>query len=461
LAYVQPPERITRSADTAGLPDLTQVTPRRAEGVSTRRLVLALDVVVLATFVAILPRWQAAAYAVLALVGLKSVGVYGARLLPRVGDDLPRLLAAVAVPAVVLPWIAPPAVAAEIGLRIPALLLALAVGRSLTYWILHRARATGARHERVLIVGAGDRGRELARILTEHPRFGLEPVGFVDEAAIAPLPHPLMGGVDELRRLVTVHGIRRVIVAEWEGDDDDLMHVLRDVRDERVQVHVAPRLFAIGTAPSGPWADWLWTTPLVRVRDVPQRTRAWQVKRVLDLVGAALLVAITTPIWLGAAIAVKATSSGPVLFRQIRVTQGGRLFELLKFRTMPQNDSSDTRWGDGGLPPTKVGTFLRRTGIDELPQLINIIKGEMSLVGPRPERPYFVERFADSIDGYRDRLRVPAGLTGWAQVHGLRGETSIEERVMFDNEYIDYWSLWRDLVILVRTVKAFVVGEGS
>ena len=145
----------------------------------------------------------------------------------------------------------------------------------------------------------------------------------------------------------------------------------------------------------------------------------------------------------------------------MRVTEGGRLFEVLKFRTMPVNESSDTRWGDGGQQPTRAGLILRRTGLDELPQLINIMKGEMSLVGPRPERPYFVERFSGSIDGYRDRLRVPAGLTGWAQVHGLRGETSIEERVMFDNEYIEYWSLWRDVVILVRTVKAFFVGEGS
>lgn len=112
------------------------------------------------------------------------------------------------------------------------------------------------------------------------------------------------------------------------------------------------------------------------------------------------------------------------------------------------------------MAPTRLGRFMRSTGLDELPQLINIAKGDMSLVGPRPERPFFVERFAREIPGYPDRHRVPAGLTGWAQVHGLRGDTSIEERAMFDNEYIEYWSLWRDIVILVRTVKSLFVGEG-
>jgi exopolysaccharide biosynthesis polyprenyl glycosylphosphotransferase len=440
---------------------LKQVRGRRLEGISTRRLVLALDVAVLSVFVALLPQPAVGLYAILALLGLKVVGVYGARLMPRVGDDLPRLLAAVAVPALVFPWIASDALAAQLTMRIPALLLVLAGGRSITYWILHRARATGRRHERVLIVGAGDRGRELAGILADRPRFGLEPIGFVDEAAIAPLPQPLLGGVADLAQLVDVHGIDRVLVAEWEGEDEYLMHVLRTCIEHRVHVHVAPRLFQLGTAPTGPSTDWLWTTPLVRLAEAPQLTRVWFAKRAMDVMMSVVLLVLTAPVWITTAALVRLSGPGPVLFRQIRVTQGGRLFEVLKFRTMPVNDSSDTRWGDGGQRPTRAGLMLRRTGMDELPQLINILKGEMSLVGPRPERPHFVEQFSQSIEGYNERLRVPAGLTGWAQVHGLRGETSIVERVMFDNEYIEYWSLWRDVVILVRTVKSFVVGEGA
>ena len=232
MAYVQPPGRITRTLEPQA--PLTEVHGRRVEGVSTRRLVLVLDVLVLVAFAAFWFDVATVVYAALALAGLKCAGVYGARLMPRVGDDVPRLFAAVAAPAIVLPWITSDDLAVAIVLRIPALLLALVVGRSLTYWVLHRARATGRRHERVLIVGAGDHARDLARILVERPRFGLEPIGFVDEVAIAPLSHPLLGGVDDLPRLVAVHGIDRVLVAEWEGEDETLMHVLRACTEHRI-----------------------------------------------------------------------------------------------------------------------------------------------------------------------------------------------------------------------------------
>jgi lipopolysaccharide/colanic/teichoic acid biosynthesis glycosyltransferase len=198
----------------------------------------------------------------------------------------------------------------------------------------------------------------------------------------------------------------------------------------------------------------------MRLPENPQRTAAWKVKRVADVTLASMALVVLAPLFFMLAIAIKVTSRGPVLFRQTRVTQGGREFKLLKFRSLPENELSDRRWGPGEITPTRLGRFMRSTGLDELPQLINIAKGDMSLVGPRPERPFFIERFAREIPGYADRHRVPAGLTGWAQVHGLRGDTSIEERAMFDNEYIEYWSLWRDVVILVRTVKSFFVGEG-
>jgi exopolysaccharide biosynthesis polyprenyl glycosylphosphotransferase len=423
--------------------------------------VLALDVVILLGAVALIPGREMLLYCALVLVALRCVGVHGPRLVPRVGDDLPRLLAAVVVPVIALPWIASDAVAVRITAIVPLVLLALVVGRSLTYLAMHRARATGRLRERALIVGAGDRGRDLARILTERPKLGLQPVGFIDEAAIVPLPGPLLGGVDDLPRLVAVHGIDRFLVAYGDGDDVDLLRVIRGCAEHRVHVHVAPRLFQLGTVSPGPDTDWLWSTPVVRVHGRPQHTVAWRAKRVVDLIGASLLLVVSSPLWAAIAIAIRRSDPGPILFRQVRVTEGGRLFQVLKFRTMPENGSSDTRWGDGGVRPTRVGRFLRRSGLDELPQLVNVVRGDMSLVGPRPERPYFVERFSETVDGYRDRLRVPAGLTGWAQVHGLRGETSIEERVRFDNEYIEYWSLWRDVVILARTVKALAVGEGS
>jgi lipopolysaccharide/colanic/teichoic acid biosynthesis glycosyltransferase len=152
-------------------------------------------------------------------------------------------------------------------------------------------------------------------------------------------------------------------------------------------------------------------------------------------------------------VAVKLSSPGPVLFRQRRIGQAGREILVPKFRSLRVNHQSDTQWSvDDDPRVTSVGRLLRRTSIDELPQLWSVLKGDMSLVGPRPERPLFVRRFSSDVDGYRDRHRLPVGLTGWAQVHGLRGDTSIGRRARYDNQYIEHWTLWRDFVIVLRTL---------
>jgi lipopolysaccharide/colanic/teichoic acid biosynthesis glycosyltransferase len=170
---------------------------------------------------------------------------------------------------------------------------------------------------------------------------------------------------------------------------------------------------------------------------------------------------VCAPVLLAAAVAVRRSSPGPVLFRQLRVGRNGALFKLLKFRTMAVNDDADTTWSvDGDERVTRAGRFLRRTFLDELPQILNVLRGEMSLVGPRPERPYFARRFAGNVPRYEDRHRVPAGMTGWAQVHGLRGDTPIPDRVRFDNYYIEHWSLWLDIVVLARTVAWLVTRRG-
>lgn len=438
------------------------VTPaaRRAEGVSARRLVLAVDILILAGFVVVQRSPTAAGLAILAVLALKGAGVYGPRLRPRTGEDLPRIVAAVAVAILVLLVVSPGEQALALTHVVPFLLLALLIGRSVTYKAIGRARTRGRLRERVLIVGADEHGIEMARLILEHPAFGLEPVGFIDEVALTKLPLPLLGGIEDLPRSTALNDIDRVIVTAWDGSDRDIIPSLRACTERHVHVHIAPRLPQLGTAPAHPSMDWLWTAPLMRLPENPQRTAAWKVKRVADVTLAWIGLVVLAPLFIALAIAIKLTSRGPVLFRQTRVTKGGREFELLKFRSLPENDLSDRRWGPGEMAPTRLGRFMRSTGLDELPQLINIAKGDMSLVGPRPERPFFVERFAREIPGYPDRHRVPAGLTGWAQVHGLRGDTSIEERAMFDNEYIEYWSLWRDIVILVRTVKSLFVGEG-
>jgi exopolysaccharide biosynthesis polyprenyl glycosylphosphotransferase len=268
--------------------------------------------------------------------------------------------------------------------------------------------------------------------------------------------------VTELSRVVREHRIHRIIIAFDRTPAKKMIPILRDCDQLPVEIHVMPRFFELGVAPESPTTDDVWGIPLVRLRRSALRTFAWRAKRVFDIVVASALLLLTLPLLLAAALAVLATSRGPVLFRQERVGQRGQTFQLLKLRTLHVNDDGDITWATDGDPRvTVVGRILRRSSIDELPQLVNVLRGQMSLVGPRPERPYFADRFRVAVSGYGDRQRVPAGLTGWAQVHGLRGDTSITDRALFDNHYVEHWSLWRDAVIVARTIGAVLQGKTS
>ena len=206
--------------------------------------------------------------------------------------------------------------------------------------------------------------------------------------------------------------------------------------------------------------------PLFRLRSV--RPKGWQfaVKHTLDRIVAAALILLLGPLLIVSALAVKISSRGPVFFRQRRVGRDGRAFDLLKFRSMRISDEDrgnvsvllpeDTAPGgvEGADRRTAIGRLMRRLSIDELPQLFNVLLGEMSLIGPRPERPEFVELFERRVNRYEDRHRVKSGITGWAQVHGLRGKTSLSDRIEWDNYYIENWSLWLDVKVLLMTISA-------
>jgi exopolysaccharide biosynthesis polyprenyl glycosylphosphotransferase len=267
--------------------------------------------------------------------------------------------------------------------------------------------------------------------------------------------------VDELPKIVRERRIQRVIIAFDRTSEKDMIPVLRDCGDLPAEIHVMPRFFELGVAPDGLMTDDIWGIPLVRLRRSALRTLAWRTKRPVDIAVAGFLLLLTLPLLTLAMIAVALTSPGPIILRQKRIGERGEIFEIAKLRTLYANNGGDTSWTPSGeARTTPVGGFLRRTGIDELPQLINVIRGQMSLVGPRPERPYFAEQFRVAIGGYGDRERVPAGMTGWAQVHGLRGDTSIEERALFDNHYVEHWSPWRDLLIIARTIGVVLRGQG-
>ena len=253
------------------------------------------------------------------------------------------------------------------------------------------------------------------------------------------------------------------IVAFGAAREPEMVKIIRDCDRLPVELYVVPRFFELGVGPAeGPWVDDLWGIPLMRLRRAALRSMAWRTKRAFDVVVASIMLAVASPVMGLCAVAVRLSGPGEVLFRQKRIGQRGEVFELLKFRTMAENEDSDTTWNVGeDVRRTWIGAIMRRLSLDEVPQLLNVLRGEMSLVGPRPERPYFADQFRVAVPGYDDRHRVPAGLTGWAQVHGLRGDTSIPERARFDNRYVEHWSLWRDVVIMFRTVGAVFSGTGS
>jgi len=345
--------------------------------------------------------------------------------------------------------------------------LAVAAARTALGLARSRARVRGVSGSRTLIVGAGWVGASLERRLRENPAIGLQVIGYLDDA---PAPSflegegnsPVLGGTEDLEDIVCDTGTQHVIIAFTQTPDSEVMALARRCETLGLEVSVVPRLFENVTERL--WVEQVGGLPICGLRSV--HPRAWQfwVKDALGRVGAMLCVIAAAPLLLLLAAAVRLTSPGPVLYRQRRIGRDGQVFDILKFRTMRVASETATversRLADAGVCPggiegddrrTAVGAFLRRTSLDELPQLLNVLQGHMSLIGPRPERPEFVELFGGRLHRYDDRHRVKSGMTGWAQVNGLRGQTSLVERIELDNWYIQNWSLWLDLKILLLT----------
>lgn len=402
-----------------------------------------------ASIVAGWPGWLAVGYPATALVALWVSGLHRLRICMRVSDQVGRILATVTGSALVLlPWTSAATVLRLI-LWSAGLLLAFRVAGALALRAAHRR---GYLTEPVLLVGAGPTGEQILGLLAEHPELGLRPCGFIDASPLATEPGmPVVGGPAELAELVARGGVRRIIVCSADERGDEFASVLRDCRDLRADICVVPRLRGLGMAVPGACLDEIWGVPLVPLRHHRAATSR-SLKRAFDVVAAAILLAAAAPLLGAMALVIKVRRRHPVFFRQVRVVGCGRLAEIIKLRTMGVHPDADTCWVVPPWQVTPLGRWLRATHLDELPQLINVLRGDMSLVGPRPERPYFAEKFGREIPRYDDRHRMRAGLTGLAQVHGLHGDTSIHERVRFDNLYIDNWSLWLDVLILARTL---------
>lgn len=404
---------------------------------------------------------------VMLLCCLRGTGLYRPRLSYSLLDDLPYIAGSVVAALAVAQLLATSssAVADRLG-RTALLLVLLLVVRGINYTVLRRARTGGYVRHRALILGAGHVGLRLGTSLRDHREFGLDVVGFLDPRPRAEdnarLPAPVFNDDVELADLIHDLGAKVVIVAFGTLRESALVDVLRTCDRLECEIMFVPRLFEIHAVTRD--MDQVRGIPLVRVRRAPFRSVSWSIKRALDAGLAGLALLLLSPMALVCAAAVRLETGPGFLFRQQRVGLDGREFTLLKFRSLRPATlaESATLWSvsdDERLGP--VGRLLRRTSFDELPQLWNVLRGDMSLVGPRPERRHFVDEFSGYVPRYMARHRVPAGLTGWAQVNGLRGDTSIVDRATFDNLYIENWSLWGDIKILIRTVDQVLRQRGS
>jgi exopolysaccharide biosynthesis polyprenyl glycosylphosphotransferase len=341
-----------------------------------------------------------------------------------------------------------------------ALVPAVAAGRVLAYRSIRAQRRRGRFIHRAIVVGSGVIADRIIAVLSARPEMGIEIVGHVEDVGVDALPQAgWIGPVDDLAPLVERTGATRVIAAYSHVRDDDLADRLRGLKSTGAEVFVVPRLFEFGSSSGDTRAQTIGEIPIVWLPHREWRRELLWLKRAFDLTLAGVGLVALLPVLGLTALAVRLTSRGPALFRQIRVGQDGRQFVMYKFRSMSVGPAELRQSGGGDSRITKVGAIIRRLSIDELPQLINVVKGEMSIVGPRPEQPYFVESSV-GVPGYRSRHRLQVGLTGWSQVNRLRGaDTSLEDRARFDNFYIEHWSIWLDTVIVIRTVVAALRGS--
>jgi exopolysaccharide biosynthesis polyprenyl glycosylphosphotransferase len=344
----------------------------------------------------------------------------------------------------------------------------LVAGRTILSWSELQARRRGEALRPTLLIGAGRIGRLTAARLLEHPEFGLRPVGFLDKE---PLDEqntrgqvPVLGASWDLEQVVEEHRVEHMLVTFSTAPQHVLLGLVRRCEALGIEVSFVPRFFERIGGRVG--FEHLGGLPIMNVEAADPAGWQFSVKYAVDRLVAALLLVLVAPVLLTAALAVLVTMGRPVFFRQVRAGRDGRAFEMLKIRTMRKAEGPavspslppDTAPGgvEGVDRRTPLGAFLRRTSIDELPQLWNVVRGELSIVGPRPERPEYVELFTEHVPRYGERHRVKAGVTGWAQVHGLRGKTSLADRVEWDNYYIENWSLWLDVKILLMTFAAML-----
>ncbi|MDJ0460253.1 sugar transferase [Streptomyces sp. H27-C3] len=487
----QPAAQATAAQGTA----LLIHPPRRSAGRRTAPLarrsihqhgsvagLLTADGFALASALLLVPElpWPAAAFILLVGVQLSLHtyrGLYRPRLSPSALAELPALLG-----LFLIQWFATAeALTAydsryDIGWQTLAVLVAAqtllgCAGRAVIYQMW---RWSAVRHpQSALVVGREPLARHIASALYERAEYGLRPVGRVDPTHIQPAesapadtaPLPVLTTPQDVTRAVRQNAVRHAVFTHPPESSPETAALVGLLAEHGCRLWLVDGAVA-GTVASPRTADpdHLWGFAARPLRSGPHRPVARAGKRVMDASLAAVAVLAAAPVMGVCALAVRVLDGPGVIFRQERIGLHGRPFVLLKFRTVrPATEhESDVRWSVAlDQRMSGIGRLLRRTSLDELPQLWNVLRGDMSLVGPRPERPYFVAKFRALHPGYQARHRMPVGITGLAQVNGLRGDTSIEDRARFDNHYIETWSLWQDVCILARTAASLFRLGGS
>ncbi|MFA6541064.1 MAG: undecaprenyl-phosphate glucose phosphotransferase [Bacteroidota bacterium] len=318
----------------------------------------------------------------------------------------------------------------------------------------------------IAIVGSNAIAENIFRLFTENKELGYEVLGYYSQAP-APSSSLLsdckfLGPSEQLAADIVPLRIQAALIAISHTEQEQLIEMLRETEGKNIEFLMVPDLLELMT--SRIRIQELQGIPFIKLKDIPMSTWNRVSKRLFDIVVAAIVLLLAFPLMIVVAVLVKITSPGPVFYLQERIGLDGVLFKLIKFRSMridAERETGPVRNTKGDNRATPIGKILRRSSIDELPQLLNVLLGQMSIVGPRPERPYFVEKFKGKIPRYLERHRVKVGMTGWAQVNGLRGDVPIELRTKYDIYYVENWSLVFDVKIIVKTIRAVIWGEDA
>ena len=317
--------------------------------------------------------------------------------------------------------------------------------------VLRRFRGKGFNLKHIIVIGTGELARQFKRNVEREPELGYKIKGFVGTPTALLDDNEYLGGLEDLDQIIASPEISEAIIAVGAEDSSRIRKIISVCERNGVRYSVIP--FYNDIIPANPVIEMVGDSKLIMMRSNRLENIGWAIlKRSFDLLGSLFGLIFLFPLFIVIAIGVKCSSPGPVFFKQVRVGYQRREFKMLKFRSLKVNDQEDTAWSTDTDPRrTKFGTFIRKTSLDELPQLINVLKGEMSLIGPRPELPHFVDQFKETIPFYMVKHQVKPGMTGWAQVNGYRGDTSIQKRIELDLWYIENWSPGLDLHIMVKT----------